>query len=429
MSRDDELFLLDDIERCLVLDKSHRRDAAAQLKKATAKHPDEPLQVRVSGGFADKVELDDDFWSELVGKPVHALWLALNWRISWRLDADTIAAAFAGLPLRALKFGDANAMGTWTSVDPSIDQRLGFFRGIAQCKALQRLWLNDVTSMKNSRSASDVRQILTGLAGALESVGAQLSLFEISGCREFDADGAEILASALTSLTNVETLILTHNSFTAETLAMLLGAITSRKLRALDFGYNDFGAQGFKLLTTTQPFATDVLPKLGELRIRRSNLAWGASEAAAAADMAAKAAPLEALVRAAAHIDVLEAGQNVKTWEQLQPALAAAIAHPRSGQWREFDLSFSYSAKVADGGGRLIADFVSRNPGIEHLNLSYIAMSENDQKLVANAIVTSAPKLADIGVLFDDAWEKRHKDAIDEHVKKIKEAIEKYDKK
>jgi hypothetical protein len=429
MSRDDELFLLDDIERCLVLDKSHRRDAAATLKKATAKHQDEPLQVRVAGSFADNVDLDDDFWTELVGKPVHALWLALNWSVSYRLDADQIAAAFANSPLRALKFGDANAMGTWTSVDPSIDQRLGFFRGIAQCRALQKLWLNDVTSMKNSRASGDVRKILTGLADALESVGAQLSLFEISGCREIDADNAAILARGVATLTNVETLILTHNSYSAATLTELLGAIKSPKLRSLDVGYNAFGAAGFKLLTTTQPFASDVLPKLEELRIRRANLAWDASEAAAATDMAAKAAPLEALAHAAKRVVVLEAGQNVKTWAQLQPTLAALIAHPRAGEWREFDLSFSFETKVADGGGRLIADFVSRNSGLERLDLSYLALTENDQKLVASAIVANAPKLAYIGVLFGDAWDKHHKETIDNHVKKIKDENETYDKK
>jgi hypothetical protein len=431
MSHDDDaLFLLDDIEKCLVLDQKHRRDAATQLTKAThGKKAAEPLQVRVSGGFSENVDLNDEFWKALVGKPVHALWLALNWSLSYCVDADTIAAAFENSPMRALKFGDANAMGTWVSVDPSIDQRLGFFRGIAQCKALQKLWLNDVTSMKNSREAGKVTEILTGLTGALEAVGAQLSLFEISGGREIDTDHAAILARGLATLTNVETLILTHNSYSAETLPLLLGAIKSPKLRVLDIGYNAFGTAGFKLLTSVQPFASEVLPKLEELRVCRCNLAWDASEAAAAADMAAKAAPLEALAHAASRVVVLEAGQNLKKWEQLQPTLSALIAHPRAGEWREFDLSFSYETVVADGGGRLIADFVSRNPGIERLDMSYLKMTENDQKLVADAIVTNAPKLAYVGVLFGDAWEEQHKETIDEHVEKIKEKSEKYDKK
>lgn len=429
MSRENELFLLDDIDQCLVLDESHARDAAAKLKK-TLKRSTEPIQVRVSGSFSRKVALEDEFWTEFAGKPIHALWLALNWSLSYYTSDDTIANAFVNSPLRAIKFGDENAMGTWTSVDPTIDQRLGFFRGIAHCKSLQRLWLNDVTSMKNSRSASDVGKILSGLAAALEAVGSQLTHFEMSGCREIDdADNVQTLARALATLTNVESLTINHNSFTAENLPAILGAITSPKLRRLDIGYNEFGAAGFKLLTSTQPFASNVLPKLEELHVCRTNLKWDASEEAAKADMAAKAAPFEALLRAAPRLVVFDAGENLKTWTQFRPTLLALPTHPRDGEWRVFNLRYSYETAVDSGDGRLIADFVARNRGLERMDLSYLKFTPQDQKLVADAIVAHAPKLAFIGVLFGDAWDQGPKATIDAHVEKAKAEAEKYDKK
>jgi hypothetical protein len=424
MSRENELFLLDDIETCLVLDKSHARDAASKLKKAT-KRSTEPIQVRVAGAC-----LDDDFWTEFAGKSIHALWLALNWSLPYSTSCDTIANAFVNSPLRAIKFGDENAMGTWTSVDPSIDQRLAFFRGIAQCKALQRLWLNDVTSMKNSRKDADVATILSGLAAALEEVGSHLTHFEISGCRAItDAANVATLARALATLTNVESLTLTHNTYTAENLPAILGAITSPNLRHLNIGYNAFGATGFKLLTSTQPFATNVLPKLEELHICRCNLQWDASEAAAAADMAAKVAPLEALLRAAPRLVVLDAGENLKTWAQFRPTLLAMPTHPRDGEWRLFNLRFSNEATVDSGDGRLVADLVARNRGIERLDMTYLKFSPQDQKLVADVIVADAPKLAYVGVLFGDSWEQETKVTIDDHVKEAQAKAEKYDKK
>ncbi len=400
----DEFFLLDDVDRCLVLDTKTSSDKIQKQK--------EPFQLRVRGGSFDDVKLDSAFWDKLKGTPCVAVWLALSFKFPYYgIECTDVLAT---LPLRALKFGDHNAMGAWQSANPSVSDRVHVMKVIGRCSKLEKLWLNDVAVQRNSRSADEALEIIQALSASLTVIGANLTHFEITGHmgRSFDHATAEALGAGLKALTNVVTLELGFNALTADSLKCLLNGITSTKLVSLNVGYNAFGARGFELLATHEPFCSTVLPRIEKLYARRCNLEWDTKELDLQRDQLAKAPHIVRLIHQAPRLIVLEAGQNFdhKTqWAATQHMIDAVLTHPRAGEWQELDLSFNFECVVPHGQGEVIASLVRSNPGLVKLDMSYVKLDGKDEQMVAAAVCQS--KIAYIGM-----WDGPSRDRVVGHV-------------